>query len=168
MYPVGLPQLAALQGVDPLPTDLSIKSGVQCRRHLLIKCRGTAREWKIEQNWELGQPPPELKYNCSLLGSDAFSGLGLTAVEWHIANKAQHQYNTPGSLEWEVWETICLMGRGGEKIVKMMKEILQGGEICWVKSEGRLWKPGALRRANKLHIKIEPRQRSNHYRETVK
>lgn len=89
-------------------------------------------DWRVENRAELkpGQPPPELKYNCSLPSSDSFSGLRLTAMGWETANKAQHQYNTPGSLEWEVWETICLMGR--EKIEKMTRE------ICWVKSEGRL------------------------------
>lgn len=163
MCPVRFPQLTALQGVDPLPTNLSAEPGAQCRRHLLVMGRGTAREWKIEQNWEFGQPPPELKCDCSLLGSDAFSGLGLTAVGWQTANKALHQYNTPGSLEWEVWETICWMGRDGEKIAKMNKEILQGRESCWVKSEGRLLKSGALRRAKKLHIKIGTGHRSDYW-----
>lgn len=69
-------------------------------------CRGTAREWKCD---------------CSLLGSNASSGLGLTAVGRQTANKAQHLYNTPGNLEWEAWETTCLMGRDGEKIAKITK-----------------------------------------------
>jgi len=60
MCPEGLPPLAALQDVDPLPMDPSTKPPAWCRRHLSIIGRGTARGWITDEIWELRQPPPEL------------------------------------------------------------------------------------------------------------
>lgn len=64
----------------------------------MVMGRGTAGEWKIEQNWELGQPPPELKDICPL-GSNAFSGLGLAAVGWHT----QHKQSTAPVQDQATW-----------------------------------------------------------------